>query len=179
VDLLTDSFFNEFTVRLSKPAADGCRGVGGETHPGWHPGSRLIPGHDDLLIIAVTEVNTEADMRRPGKGPQRGAVMSDWSKALSSFEGGPAENMPTMTGNRGLMLEEPLIFEQGEDGRTGVDLPPEPPVGSKLGGLARKAQDRPARPVGAAGGAALYPPQPAELRDRCRAVPARFLHDEA
>ena len=63
--------------------------------------------------------------------------MSDWSKALSSFEGA-AENMPTMTGNLGLQLEEPLIFEQGEDGRTGVDLPDVPKVGSKLGGLARK-----------------------------------------
>ena len=38
--------------------------------------------------------------------------MSDWSKALSSFEGA-AENMPTMTGNLGLQLEEPLIFEIG------------------------------------------------------------------
>ncbi|WP_439515090.1 aminomethyl-transferring glycine dehydrogenase subunit GcvPB [Oceanibaculum nanhaiense] len=65
--------------------------------------------------------------------------MSDWSKALSSFEGA-AENMPTMTGNLGLQLEEPLIFEQGEDGRTGVDLPPVPKVGSKLGGLARKGK---------------------------------------
>ncbi|MCH2395620.1 aminomethyl-transferring glycine dehydrogenase subunit GcvPB [Oceanibaculum sp.] len=63
--------------------------------------------------------------------------MSDWSKALSSFEGA-AENMPTMTGNLGLQLEEPLIFEQGEDGRTGVDLPDVPKVESKLGGLARK-----------------------------------------
>jgi glycine dehydrogenase subunit 2 len=30
---------------------------------------------------------------------------------------------PTFTGNRGLALEEKLIFELGEDGRTGVDLP--------------------------------------------------------
>ncbi|MDM7944888.1 MAG: aminomethyl-transferring glycine dehydrogenase subunit GcvPB [Oceanibaculum nanhaiense] len=63
--------------------------------------------------------------------------MSDWSKALSSFEGA-AENMPTMTGNLGLQLEEPLIFEQGQEGRTGVDLPEAPKVESKLGSVARK-----------------------------------------
>ena len=34
---------------------------------------------------------------------------------------------PTFTGNRGLMIEEPLIFEQGEPERTGVDLPTVPP----------------------------------------------------
>ena len=29
----------------------------------------------------------------------------------------------TFTGNRGLQIEEPLIFEQGEAERCGVDLP--------------------------------------------------------
>ncbi|OKH87830.1 aminomethyl-transferring glycine dehydrogenase subunit GcvPB [Thalassospira sp. TSL5-1] len=43
----------------------------------------------------------------------------------------------THTGNRGLVLEEKLIFEQGEPGRSGVDLPDPAPVKSRLGGLAR------------------------------------------
>ena len=34
---------------------------------------------------------------------------------------------PTFTGNRGLMIEEPLIFEQDMAGRCGVDLPAVPP----------------------------------------------------
>jgi glycine dehydrogenase subunit 2 len=46
---------------------------------------------------------------------------------------------PTFTGNRGLMIEEPLIFEQGEPERTGVDLPTVPPHLDRLGGLRRKA----------------------------------------
>jgi glycine dehydrogenase subunit 2 len=46
---------------------------------------------------------------------------------------------PTFTGNRGLMIEEPLIFEQGEPERTGVDLPIVPPHLDRLGGLRRKA----------------------------------------
>jgi glycine dehydrogenase subunit 2 len=43
----------------------------------------------------------------------------------------------TFTGNRGLQLEEKLIFEQDSPGRTGVDLPPPPKVKSRLGGLER------------------------------------------
>ncbi|HEX7856602.1 MAG TPA: aminomethyl-transferring glycine dehydrogenase subunit GcvPB [Sphingobium sp.] len=51
----------------------------------------------------------------------------------------------TFTGNRGLMLEEPLLFELGDDRMTGVDLDAAPEVASRLGGLARTA------PIGLAG----------------------------
>ncbi len=44
---------------------------------------------------------------------------------------------PDPVRHRGLHFEEPLIFEQGAEGRTGVDLPEPPPVGDRLGGLAR------------------------------------------
>ena len=40
--------------------------------------------------------------------------------------------------HRGLRFEEALIFEQGADGRSGVDLPEPPAVADRLGGLARK-----------------------------------------
>jgi glycine dehydrogenase subunit 2 len=43
----------------------------------------------------------------------------------------------TITGNRGLQLEEKLIFEQGVEGRSGVDLPELPEVKGRLGGLER------------------------------------------
>jgi len=43
----------------------------------------------------------------------------------------------TFTGHRALAHEEPLIFEQGEDDRSGVDLPEPPKAASRLGGLAR------------------------------------------
>jgi glycine dehydrogenase subunit 2 len=47
---------------------------------------------------------------------------------------------PTTTGNRALMLEEPLLFEIGRADVTGVDLPePDPNAPSRLGGLARSA----------------------------------------
>ncbi|MEO8557541.1 MAG: aminomethyl-transferring glycine dehydrogenase subunit GcvPB [Rhodospirillales bacterium] len=44
----------------------------------------------------------------------------------------------TFSGNRGLQLEEPLIFEQDSPGRSGVDLPEPPAVKARLGGLERK-----------------------------------------
>src|SRR5689334_684457 len=45
----------------------------------------------------------------------------------------------TTTGNRGLMIEEALLFEQGEAARSGVDLPPVPKVVDRLCGLGRKS----------------------------------------
>ncbi|GAB4177994.1 MAG: aminomethyl-transferring glycine dehydrogenase subunit GcvPB [Thalassobaculales bacterium] len=70
------------------------------------------------------------------RGTQGDPGMTGWSAALANFAGdgtGPG----TISGNRGLQIEEPLIFEQGEDGRSGVDLPAPPAVESHLGGLAR------------------------------------------
>jgi len=43
----------------------------------------------------------------------------------------------TYTGNRGLMLEEPLLFEKGAVDRCGVDLPDVPPVSGRLDHLLR------------------------------------------
>ncbi|HIM71755.1 MAG TPA: aminotransferase class V-fold PLP-dependent enzyme, partial [Alphaproteobacteria bacterium] len=51
----------------------------------------------------------------------------------------------TITGNRALQIEEPLIFEQGAPGRTGVDLPVPDESLDRLGGLKRD------RPIGLPG----------------------------
>jgi glycine dehydrogenase subunit 2 len=45
----------------------------------------------------------------------------------------------TFTGNRGLQIEEPLLFEVGRAEVTGVDLPFPPSLDGKLGAHARKA----------------------------------------
>ncbi len=52
---------------------------------------------------------------------------------------------PSFTGNRALMLEEPLIFEKGSPERCGVDLEDVPAVAGRLDGLER------ARPIGLPG----------------------------
>jgi len=50
---------------------------------------------------------------------------------------------PTVTGNRALMLEEPLLFEIGSRGQTGVDFEARPGGSSRLGGLERQGVDLP------------------------------------
>jgi len=65
--------------------------------------------------------------------------MNEWSQALSGHSS--ADNtsaVQTISGNRCLQIEEPLLFEQDSPGHCGVDLPEPPPVTSRLGGLDRK-----------------------------------------
>src|SRR5271168_2917666 len=64
--------------------------------------------------------------------------MTGWSQALSVHPTAAAETA-TLTGNRGLQLEEPLLFEQDSPGHCGVDLPEPPPHKSRLGGLERES----------------------------------------
>ena len=65
--------------------------------------------------------------------------MSDWSRAVDTR---PVEDrattVGTATGNRGLQIEEKLIFEQDSPGRCGVDLVDPTPFRTRLGGLERQ-----------------------------------------
>ena len=63
VEVLNQSFFNEFTLRLSRPASATVEALARKDVLGGVPVSRLLPkaGLDDLLIIASTEVNTDED----------------------------------------------------------------------------------------------------------------------
>src|SRR5258707_12227205 len=52
-----------------------------------------------------------------------------------------SESAPAaFTGNRALQIEEPLIFEMGQPGRCGVDLPEPPRVKDRLNGLRRSGE---------------------------------------
>jgi Glycine cleavage system protein P (pyridoxal-binding), N-terminal domain len=65
VELLNASFFNEFTIRLSKPAAQVVATLARKPVLAGVPLSRLYPGREDLadlLLLAVTETNTDEDM---------------------------------------------------------------------------------------------------------------------
>jgi glycine dehydrogenase subunit 2 len=61
---------------------------------------------------------------------------SGWKPGTPEPPLGPA-GIETTTGNRGLTLEEPLIFEIGGSETCGVDLPQPSGDTSRLGGLAR------------------------------------------
>jgi glycine dehydrogenase subunit 2 len=69
---------------------------------------------------------------------------SGWRPNLGAANSEGAQT-GTFTGNRALMLEEPLIFEMEEGGGTGVDFAEAPKVESRLGGLERN------RPIGIPG----------------------------
>ena len=62
VEVLNGTFFNEFTVRLPKPAAEVVDTLATQGVLAGVPVSRLLPdaGLDDLLLVATTET-TEAD----------------------------------------------------------------------------------------------------------------------
>ncbi|MGE0724720.1 MAG: aminomethyl-transferring glycine dehydrogenase subunit GcvPA [Alphaproteobacteria bacterium] len=62
VTVLNDAFFNEFTVRLPKPAAGVVDALAKRPVIAGVPVSRFAPGHDDLLIIAATETSTDDHM---------------------------------------------------------------------------------------------------------------------
>jgi glycine dehydrogenase subunit 1 len=61
VELVTPAFFNEFTLRLSKPAAAVVDALAAKGILAGVPAARL-GGANDLLIVAVTETATDEDM---------------------------------------------------------------------------------------------------------------------
>jgi glycine dehydrogenase subunit 1 len=63
VEVLNETFFNEFTLKLKGDAAAALEKMAARGVLGGVPASRLAPGAglDDLLIVASTECNTDAD----------------------------------------------------------------------------------------------------------------------
>ena len=64
VTMLTPRYFNEFAVRLAKPAAGVVDALAAEGIIAGVPYSRLAPkaGLDDVLLLAATETTTDADI---------------------------------------------------------------------------------------------------------------------
>ncbi|MDT8280656.1 MAG: aminomethyl-transferring glycine dehydrogenase subunit GcvPB, partial [Erythrobacter sp.] len=68
----------------------------------------------------------------------KAANQSGWKPAMELSEDGMHNGPATTTGNRALMLEEPLLFEIGRGDVTGVDLPAVDAAGpTRLAGLTR------------------------------------------
>ena len=64
-EIVSESFFNEFTVRLPVPAAPVVEALARRNILGGVPVSRLHPGEPalaPLLLVAATETNSEAEM---------------------------------------------------------------------------------------------------------------------
>jgi glycine dehydrogenase subunit 1 len=63
VEVVNAHFFNEFTLRTPRPAAELIEALAGRGVIGGLPVSRLLPGAglDDCIVVASTETNTEDD----------------------------------------------------------------------------------------------------------------------
>jgi glycine dehydrogenase subunit 1 len=65
VEVINKTFFNEFTIRLTKPAAEVVEALSKQKILAGVPASRLYPKEQDLenlLLVAATECTTEDDM---------------------------------------------------------------------------------------------------------------------
>ncbi len=62
VELVNDTFFNEFTLRLPKPAAEVVEALAARDILAGVPVSRLTGDQEDLLLVAVTETVSDDDM---------------------------------------------------------------------------------------------------------------------
>jgi glycine dehydrogenase subunit 1 len=64
VEVLSDSFFNEFTIRLPRAASGIVEALAEKNVIAGLPASRLLPNDtsvENLLIVASTEINTDDD----------------------------------------------------------------------------------------------------------------------
>jgi len=69
-EIVNQSFFNEFTLRLAKPAAGVVDALGNDGILAGVPVSRLYPRRDDLddlLLVAATECVSDDDIGRLAK----------------------------------------------------------------------------------------------------------------
>lgn len=70
-EIISDTFFNEFTVRLRQPAADVVEALAAHGILAGVPALRLFPGVAELaplLLVAATEMTTGEDMERLAAG---------------------------------------------------------------------------------------------------------------
>ena len=69
VEVVNPHFFNEFTLRTRRPAAELIEALAGRGVIGGLPVSRLLPGAglDDCVVVASTETNTEDDRAAYGQ----------------------------------------------------------------------------------------------------------------
>ena len=142
VEVLNETFFNEFTFAIEGDAAALVERMAASGVLGGVPVSRLLPraGLDDLILVATTEVNTEADRAAFVASAWKESVMLMLEQTRRVVEPLDDDRTPaTFTGNRGLDQEEPLIFEIGRPEATGVDLDEPAPFEHRLGALERKA----------------------------------------
>lgn len=70
-EVVNDTFFNEFTVKLNKPATEVVEALAAKDILGGVPFSRISGGaHPNLLLVCATEVVSDADIQAFGAALQ-------------------------------------------------------------------------------------------------------------
>jgi glycine dehydrogenase subunit 1 len=73
VEVLNETYFNEFTIRVPRDAAQLIEDLAGKNVLGGVPASRLAPGRPELarlIVVASTEINSDADRAAYAKALQ-------------------------------------------------------------------------------------------------------------
>ena len=112
VEVLNETFFNEFTAAAAKARRRGRRGAGRKGHPRRRAGLAAVAGAglDDLLLVAATEVNTDDDRAALAAGAEGGAVMLN------------RQGRPTTPGEAGTGEHHDLHRQQGAGADRAADL---------------------------------------------------------
>ena len=173
--------FNEFAVRVrggdanatvEKLADQGIYAGVAATAPGMMPKGKA----DDLMIVAVTERHSKADIDKL-------VSALDWVADVMSDQQTYTRRGRTPIATRQLLHTSRPIFEQGAPGRSGASLAAARRAGRRREQAVRRRRAHRRRAV-AAGGvrgrghASLHAPVALELRHRHRALSARLVHDE-
>src|SRR5262245_10702263 len=106
-----------------------------------YPGIGRYDQHRDTWVPALAPAALGRDDNREvvcrACYPRGGAMLNRQGRSTRAGEVGPGDTA-TFTGNRALRIEEPLIFEIGRPGVTGIDLDEPAAFTPRLGALERK-----------------------------------------
>ncbi len=139
VKVLTPRFFNEIAVELARLRRARGRGPGRARRPRRRAGLQARSGRRSGPRPAAggdRAHHGRRHRRAPGR-PSRGAGMSALNVGRPTRPEGPSSGAAP-SGGRGLLQDEPLLFEQDRWDKTGVDLPGPELDAADLEGLVRE-----------------------------------------
>ena len=173
-------------MRLPQAGRAGGRGAGRQTASSAACRSAASdPGRADRSPTCCCwprpRPSTEDDMDPLDAGAEGGAVDERVEPGRCSARRRRRRRCAgeTFTGNRGLQIEEPLIFEQDRPAAAASICRSRRRSRDRLDGLERAGADRPARAQRAAGGAPLHAARRRRTTPSTRALSAGLVHHEA
>ncbi len=186
VEVLNETFFNEFTIRV-RGDAGGCARTHGRARRARRRTCIAAPAECRRRRSDHHRQHGSEHRRRPRRlcpsaeigNTGRSALMLHVEARSTRPSSDSAPSHQTFTGNRGLDLEEPLLFEIGRAEVTGIDVEAPATTKRRLGAARTQRARGSPRPLGTRSGPSLCPPLAHERSDRREYLSARLVHDEA